>query len=306
MWALKAFIHCADNETKKSCLQELGQDWLLQLISEDKSDNTTPSEDSLEYANEDNDVMMESMDDITQQPHVDQNAQAMDEHNGSARLHLPQPFPPSTQHLDPYHGRTSESDIGCQEQRLEFLRNIIGGFSDTATPANTDMIDFLFKIYGEDHLFKILTDKLRPKPSLQRNDMVANVTVVDAARVSSQIAEPVAYILAHIAASVPRHRQAIMRHAELLKLVLDSLDHSSAELRKGVCHLVNNLTWPDNDDDREAAAEIARELIEMGYLLKLKILRSKSIQNRDDPDFDLDFIERAKTALYQLEHYASL
>jgi hypothetical protein len=102
----------------------------------------------------------------------------------------------------------------------------------------------------------------------------------------------VGYILVHMAASIPRHRQIVISQTELLKLLVPQFNHPSIEVRLALCWLVTNLTWMDDQGDGEACASRADALKKLGFLQKLEML---------EQDPELNVRERAKSALWQMK-----
>jgi hypothetical protein len=188
--------------------------------------------------------------------------------------------------------KARKDDIAVQEQGLDFIRNLIGGAGQGGTSETTEMIDFLFTALGQDRVFEILASKLRPKvinPFNRRSSSSAETRVIPP---QSEIIVAVGYILVHMAASVPRHRQLVIAQTELLKLLVPQFNHPSIEVRLALCWLVTNLTWMDDANDGQACAQRANELKKLGFLTKLELL---------EQDPELNVRERAKSAIWQIK-----
>jgi hypothetical protein len=155
------------------------------------------------------------------------------------------------------------------------------------------MIDFLFNALGQDRVFEILASKLRPRHvnsyTNRRNSSTPEARIVPP---QSEIIIAVGYILVHMAASIPRHRQIVISQTELLKLLVPQFNHPSIEVRLALCWLVTNLTWLDDHGDGEACASRADSLKKLGFLQKLEML---------EQDPELNVRERAKSALWQMK-----
>ena len=155
------------------------------------------------------------------------------------------------------------------------------------------MIDFLFNALGQDRVFEILASKLRPRIvntyNNRRNSLTSEARIVPP---QSEIIIAVGYILVHMAASIPRHRQIVIAQTELLKLLVPQFNHPSIEVRLALCWLVTNLTWMDDQGDGEACASRADALKKLGFLQKLEML---------EQDPELNVRERAKSALWQMK-----
>ncbi|CAK7202923.1 hypothetical protein SEUCBS139899_005650 [Sporothrix eucalyptigena] len=190
----------------------------------------------------------------------------------------------------------------------------------------TEMIDYLFSEIGQDRLFQILLSKLKPRArpvssrlsSTRRRAAASSSsgTSGSAATVSSstvvpgspssetitaftrlqppraKIIEAVVFILVHISASVPRHRQVVISQTELLKSLVGQFSSRDKGVRVALCHLVTNLTWQDDSADTQLAAARSMELKRLGLLSQLEAMQF------EDPE--LDVREQAKMAVHQM------
>lgn len=177
-------------------------------------------------------------------------------------------------------------DLAIQEQGLDFIRNLICG------SGAAEMIDYMFRELGQEKLFEMLAAKLRSRilTALGRDRRLAE-------NGSRQIAPPteiiisVSYIIVHIAAGSPRHRQLLIGQSELLKLLVPLFSHPHKEVRICCAWLVINLTWVDDHSDNQHCKSRAHELRKLGISEKLEAMKS-------DPETDVR--ERAKTAIHQM------
>lgn len=300
VWALKHFVHAVSNDMKRQCLEELGQGWLVQLICNDTEDEALGSA----KAGDDTAAPQSNGDGVDED--VD-----MDDDQGTAALGVSYARPSSR------HGGTRsklvqqaearlallreaetnparkarKDDIAVQEQGLDFIRNLIGGAGPGGTTETTEMIDFLFNALGQDRVFEILASKLRPKVlnPFGRRGSSAETRVIPP---QSEIITAVGYILVHMAASVPRHRQLVIAQTDLLKLLVQQFGHPSIEVRLALCYLVTNLTWRDDSNDSQACAQRANELKKLRFLAKLELL---------EHDPELNVRQLAKSALWQMK-----
>lgn len=291
---------------KRQCLEELGQGWLVQLICNDTEDealvNSRAGEEMATAQN--GDAVDEDVD--------------MDDDQGGSALGA-NTVRPSSQHSGTRSKsvqqaearlallRDSETnparkarkdDVAVQEQGLDFIRNLIGGAGQGSTTETTEMIDFLFNALGQDRVFEILASKLRPKvvnPFGRRSSSSAVETRVIPPQ--SEIITAVGYILVHMAASIPRHRQLVIAQTDLLKLLVQQFGHPSIEVRLALCYLVTNLTWRDDSNDSQACAQRASELKKLRFLAKLELL---------EHDPELNVRQLAKTALFQMKQNYSV
>jgi armadillo repeat-containing protein 8 len=312
---LKHYVQSASNDVKKLCLDELGQGWLVQLICDDTEDEALstarskpgalsihgdPDEDvPMDQFEEDDDTRMtdcisalghsynsfETMQSFGGSGH--ENSRGLASLQASARLAVLRDL-----ETNPVR-RARKDDIAVQEQGLDFIRNLIGSCNHSGTSESSEMIDFLMNALGQDQIFEILASKLRPKvinPFNKRSSASNGETRVIPPQ--AEIITSVEYILVHMAASVPRHRQLIIAQTELLKLLLPQSSHANKEVRLALCWLVINLTWLDDGHDSQACAARIQELKKLGFLSKLENL---------EHDCDLDVQERAKTAVCQMK-----
>ncbi len=203
--------------------------------------------------------------------------------------------------LNPVRKARSD-DLAIQEQGLNFIRNLIGpgesGSSIDTVQATEEMIDHLFGELQAERLFGILASKLDRKvlnPFSRRFSAGQSSQVLYP---QTKIIEAVVYILVHISASVPRHRQLVISQKELLKALMSHFNSKDKEVRVALCHLASNLTWRDDNTDTKGALDRAAELKRLGLYNKLEALE------RDDSE--LDVRERAKSAIFQISqaHYS--
>ncbi|KAL5352673.1 hypothetical protein ACLOAV_002621 [Pseudogymnoascus australis] len=316
LWALKHLVQSAGNDIKMACVEELGQGWLVQLICEDTEDDAAyTSSTRSTVVDQDNDVHMNYSDDEDYKQKMADNATGVNSANKSPGFgqkflesERSKAISGSTSQLVNsrfaalHKGELSpgkkarENDTAVQEQGLDLIRNLIGAYNSTGPAENSDMIDFLFHSFGQDQIFEILASKLRPKvinPFSKRGSDNGNgngeTRIVPP---QPEIITSVEYILANVAASVPRHRQQVVAQTELLKLVLEQSSHPDKEVRLALCWLVINLTWVEDDQDTVTRTQRVRELTNLGFLAKMEVL---------ERDCDLDVRDRAKTALWQMK-----
>jgi hypothetical protein len=315
LWALKHLVQSAGNDVKKTCLEELGQGWLVQLICDDTEDEayyaSTSRSTAFISSDPNQDVQMDHADDsyrlASNTTRADVFSNATDFNHSLSESRNIGSFrssnfstdirSPTLRELETNSGRHArKDDIAVQEQGLDFIRNLIGGYNNVGTAETSEMIDFLFNALGQDQMFEILASKLRPKVLNPFNKhRSANTASNRETRVlppQPEIIAAVEYILVHIAASVPRHRQLVIAQTELLRLLLPQFSHPNKEVRLALCWLVINLTWVDDTHDNLSCTQRALELKRLGFLTKLEAL---------EQDCELDVRERAKTAVWQMK-----
>lgn len=302
LWALKHWVDGASIAAKKQCIEELTPGWLVRLIKDDTEDDAlyqrTAKYEKQPAGDLDDDVEM---------------AQASDDNRASVPSSILQASTvPSTartprlrqaeekvaelrdMELSPVR-KVRDDDLAIQEQGLRFLQNLIGHVHSATDSArdHAEMIDYLFTELGPDRFFEILHSKLQLKvlhPFGRRyasNRQDSRVLYPQARIVSA-----VVYILVHMAASVPRHRQVLISQTRLLTDLGKQFHSKDKEVRVALCHLMTNLTWRDDPDDEDSGRQRAGELKKLGLVTKLETLESD--------DTELDVRERAKAAIWQI------
>lgn len=307
LWALKHLVVSADNDVKKLCLEELGEGWLIQIISEDTQavtetplmwhgdsawsasgfddEATNENGDYSRFEDEDDSKMADSIGALGQKQAEGNKGDSGISLPAQARLRLA-----ALRDLESNPAqRQRRDDIEVQEQGLEFIRNLIG-HERGASSETSEMIDYLFNALGRDRIFSILAGKLRPREYSPYSRSGEQRIIPP----QPEIVAAVGYILVHMAASIPRHRQQVIAQTDLLQLVVQQYNHSNREVRVALCWLVINLTWMDDTPDGSACAHRAQELKKLGFLSRVENLMN-------DPD--LDVRERAKTAVYQMKQH---
>ncbi|KAG4416152.1 hypothetical protein IFR04_010734 [Cadophora malorum] len=294
VWSLKHFVHGVSNDMKRQCLEEIGPGWLVQLICDDTEDEALLNSrgrvdrDGPRSNEMDEDVVMDQFEE-----QVDKAFGRINSRPSSRSKSIQQAEARLAALRDAETNparRARKDDIAVQEQGLDFIRNLIGGAGQGGTAETTEMIDFLFNALGQDRVFEILASKLKPKminpynrgsPNSERKILPPQAEIIVA----------VGYILVHMAASVPRHRQIVIAQTDLLKLLVPQFNHPNIEVRLALCWLVSNLTWMDDQNDGQACAQRANELKKLGFLSKIEML---------EQDPELNVRERAKSAIWQI------
>ncbi|KAH8122739.1 hypothetical protein ACSS6W_005575 [Trichoderma asperelloides] len=308
LWALKHLVIAVSSDLKRSCLEQLGPDWLVQLICDDGQDavsyNTQPSQPSGDDVDVDVDVDVDE--DMDASPSDEQvrwmfaangNPQKLDA-SRSTKLRQAEDKLASLRENELNSLRRSRNDeVAVQEQGLELIRNLLGlgvGASAESPYDMTEMIDYLFTTIGQDRLFDLLSSKLRAKvlhPFSRRAPTPGQETRL--IHPHAKIIIPVIYILVHIAASTHQHRQLVARQTDLLKLLYQQIGNRDKEVRVAVCHFVINLTGHDDESDVQDWSMRINELKKLGFHTRMEFLKHN--------DRDLDVRERAKAAVYQLD-----
>lgn len=294
LWALKHVTYTSSNDVKIRIIDGLGPDWIKQIITQDPTralakrgletemEGITPvGMGRANSAGEQVDLLNPVEDS------QDQDADMkMTDTVPSSKMSLASFLPDATRRrklalsgdLD-QTTQARQDDIAVQAQTFDLIRNVLCG---TESP---EVIDHLFKHVGQDVLLDALADKLRPRsiPLPHRRDSSSSKTL----HVPTEIVVAVTFIVIHLAASLPRHRDLLMEHRDILHYLMGYFDHSSRDVRAGCVWVIINLTYPDDHTDLEPSRERASKLRSIGVLDRLTSLL-------DDPD--LDVRERTKTA----------
>ncbi|KAL3959843.1 hypothetical protein ACCO45_004960 [Purpureocillium lilacinum] len=268
LWALKHLVDAVGPELKKACLQQLEPGWLVQLICDDTQDTAVYNSRLKEAAGDDFD------EDMDMQP-LDEPLRWLYGSNGSIR------------ELD----ASRSTKLRQAEDKLSAIRE---AELNPMRRARNDDIAIQEQELGQDRLFEILASKLRSRmlhPFSRRTSTSGREQRV--LHPQAKIIVAVIYILVHMAASIPRHRQLVIAQTELLKLLAQQASSKDREVRVALCHLVINLTWQEDDAEAQQCAARAAELKRLGFHSKMESLK---LQDRD-----LDVRERAKTAAWQIE-----
>ncbi|ROW03805.1 hypothetical protein VMCG_05460 [Cytospora schulzeri] len=299
LWALKHWVLGVGVEAKKECLEELRAGWLVQLICDDKEDEALYARTA---KNDNEDVEMDqtgeesrrSVSSLLRDPST--TASSGDQARTPRLRHAQQKVAALREtELNPTR-KVRDDDLAVQEQGLNFVRNLIGPMASATDSAreHADMIDHLFSVLGQDRFFEIMHSKLQLKylhPFGRRSSSHRDSRVLYP---QARIVAAVVYILVHMAASVPRHRQILISQTKLLTDLGKQFQSKDKEVRVALCHLITNLTWRDDPDDEDSSRQRAGELRKLGLLNKLQTLE------RDDGE--LDVRERAKAAIWQIDN----
>ncbi|KAG5925941.1 hypothetical protein E4U42_003794 [Claviceps africana] len=307
LWALKHFVDAVGPDLKRACLERLGPDWLVHLITDDSPEATFSTAGFMAKEGADDDLD----EDMDMQASSDERLRWLYGHNGqvqqldaspSSRLRQIEDRLTSVRDDEVNPSRKARNDdAAIQEQGLDFIRNFIGraepGISSEVPCETTEMIDHLFSEIGQDRLFEILSSKLRTRVlhPFSRRDRAAGNRETRLLHPPAKIVVAVICILVHMAASIQRHRQLVIAQSELLKLLVMQANSRDRGVRSALCHLVINLTWQDDENEAPACSQRAHELKRLGFHAKMDHLKQQ--------DRDLDVRERAKTAAWQIEQY---
>lgn len=258
LFALKALVNNSTNRLKRQVVDELGPNWIKQLIATDPHD--VPADEVIGLVPRDyrKGSMVRICSDDAQMEEAD-NATDLD-----------------AQDLE-YTHHTLQQDLDIQAELLAFLRNLT-----TGQDAN-DIVSYLLEHTGVDDLLHILLDRLQ---SLSSRSMTRKLST--ASSPPPETVEHSLYILAHLCAADQKYRSTICFSTVLMKQVA-SLLQSSPLLRCAACWLIINLIYPTQTDGFDGTATRARELEKLGIVSQLRRMES------NDPSPDV--VERVKTAL---------
>ena len=331
LWALKHVVMNNSREVKIQTLEELGVGWLVSAIQGRQHDSmdvsgtggvTVNSGSGLSAPNaagEQVDLLNPSDMDVDDPPSLDggvdddEDGEVMfDEasmtHYKASHLRstihhsgaLEQTSFDSQQYLASIKDleqnvtlRTRQNNIACQEQALDFVRNLLAG-EDCAY-----MIEHLRTQIGTAQFFTMLTDKLSPISS-QAQPRGANAKLVYG---DSNLILATVHIITHLANGSPQQKQLVIAQKHLLSSWLPHFSHPDRRIRLQSLWAVNSLTWVEDDRDRPNARTRVRELRNVrgpgetgsgsgGIIGAVERLRS---------DTELDVRERVKSAMRQVE-----
>ena len=314
LWALKHLVLNAPRDQKIEALEELGPGWLVQAISGEQRGETqsnTPigmstsnaageqvdllnATDSPEMDVDVSDTEQTQEDDEDGELQFDQNGTPFHSSglrstlkNNTASLSKLKTLRESEQN-PAVQAQQDDNDI--QEQALDFVRNLINGDD------GTNMIDHLNAVIGSQRLFDLLLAKLEPtSPPRSGSNLSAQRTSPQQTRSQYQhprIINATIHVLNHIAAASPRHKQLLTAQKALLKAWVPHFTSHDRGIRVISAWTVINLTWVDDQSERDDARGRAQELRVLGIEDKIKSLAN-------DPE--LDVRERVKTAIRQFE-----
>lgn len=289
LWALKHLILDAEGGVKRKCFEGLGMDWFVKVINGDVQGEELGEDDEMGEGEEEDGVMEDSIGDlkrldggrVTDEEYYD----APEERTRPKYRKLP---PKAAAVMAQLERREPEEltmkrkqSIAMQEQGLDFIRNF------TCNKDRTQMIDLLFDSMGKDRLFEMLEEKLRPRTVKKRT---GGGTILELP--PGEVVNSIVFILVHVAAGAPSHRQILIQRTELLRLLSSLWNHRLPNVRIGLAWAVINLTWIEESEDVEEGRSRTRELIRLGF--------DKSLE-RMLQDSEQDVRERVKTARYQME-----
>jgi armadillo repeat-containing protein 8 len=315
VWALKHLVHSAPSQLKKRCVRELGPGWLKQIIcngADDDSHDTHRNFNDLgtHLGMGTPNASGEQVDLLNSMEISNQDTS----YNGGDEMHMTDSVGPLSRHerfrgrfstgyetqsrssdlytdrKDDEHGyavQAAKDDLAVQEQGLGLVSNLICG------PDGSDMVDYLFTELGQDKLFGMLTNLLKPKTvdSFNSRDRRSGGVPTMQVPPPTEIVMGVCFILVHLAGSQPKHRQLLIAQTELLRLMVPLFTHPHCSVRVTCVWTVINLTWIDDASDKLQSRNRAHELRKLGILSKLQELEN---------DQELDVKERTKVAVCQM------
>ncbi|OJJ35671.1 hypothetical protein ASPWEDRAFT_51655 [Aspergillus wentii DTO 134E9] len=298
LWALKHVTYNSTNDIKFRIVDSLGPGWIKQIIMQDPTtalarrgvneETDTSTAVGMGRANSAGE-RVDLLNPVEDSQELDEDSKMTDS-MPSSKVSLEMFLPDTTRRrklaLNGDLDQTTQArqdDIAVQEQIFDLLRNIICG------PGSSEMVDYLFKEIGEDDILEALADKLRPRTIHlpHRRDSPSG----RALHAPTEILIAVTFVIIHLAASLPRYRQLLMAHRDLLCSLMGYFNHSHRDVRVNCVWVVINLTYADSQSDKEACRERAMKLRSIGVLDRLSSLE-------DDPD--LDVRERKRTAEFQI------
>ncbi|KAL8683957.1 MAG: hypothetical protein Q9186_000168 [Xanthomendoza sp. 1 TL-2023] len=308
VWALAHLVSSAPKLLRKSCLSNLGPEWLLQICNDgddcarpfggarsdrEASISTPLAMGTPNAAGEQVDLLNatdgseEGRQGAKQDDDDDSNMIEAGAPDQGGHSSPPKVAPHQVETTITRHGRADE--LAMQIQGLSFIRNLICG-GDAA-----EMIDYLFEQLGQERLFEMLIGKLRPRlVNAFNRERRSTEKGVRQTQPQSEIVTTVLYIIVHMAAGSPRQRQVVVSQPELMKLIISLFSHSGSPIRVACVWVVINLTIVDDQSDYASCKQRIQQLKRLGLMEKLKLLES---------DVEMDVRERLKTVMYQLSYF---
>jgi len=300
LWTLKHAMLHAPREKKIEIVDELGSGFLVQAMSGEQRTGaaanvalgmSTPNAagEQVDLLNAPNspamDIDDEFVDDTTAGEGQDDGEVLREAYGASNMRSMGKPDKQALVNLlnmkereQNVHLQARQQDYMVQEQALDIVRNLIMG-DDSA-----DMIDHINASIGLQRIFEIVEAKLvggHPR----------NTAPVPTAVVASTI-----HIINHLAAANAKYKQTLIAQKPILRAWVPLFGHPSRDVRIMCVWTVINLTWVEDQSDREDARKRAQELRTLGIDEKIRQLAS-------DPE--LDVRERVKVAQHQLEELES-
>lgn len=312
LWALKHIVLNAPKSMKIEALDELGPGWLVQAISgEQRSDNSGGASIAMGTANAAGEQV-----DLLNAPNspdmdvdVSDEEEAVDDDDDGDELY----DQGTTYHASGLRStlrinsptmirmrmlreneqnpqvQAQQEDCDIREQALDFIRNLINGPEESAA-----MIDHLNAAIGLQRIFELVHAKLEapvttPKPSALRTTPQVTARSLEH---GPRIILSAIHIINHISAASSRHKQLLIAQRSLLKAWLPHFSSLERQIRVISVWTVINLTWVEDQSDREDARRRAQELRAVGIEDKVRQLAN---------DGELDVRERTKTAIRQLD-----
>ena len=182
--------------------------------------------------------------------------------------------------------RAQRDDIAVQEQGLDFIRNMLNG-DDCAY-----MLEHLLNQVGMTQLFAMLTEKLAPLNSQQSSTRNSNGNTTRTIYCPNELILSTIHVITHIANGSPQQKQLLIAQKPLLSAWLPHFHHPDPRVRCISVWAVNSLTWIEDEHDRPAAQQRARELRNVGITGAVEGLRG---------DSDMDVRERVRVAVRQID-----
>lgn len=292
LWALKHVAYNSANDVKVKIIEALGSEWLKEIIMQDPT--IALAKRGLEEMENGALVGMGRANSAGEQ--VDLLNPVEDVQERDEDFKMTDTMPPSKMSLDMFlpdatrrrrlalNGDLDQStqarqdDIVVQEQTFDLLRNVVCG------PGSTEMIDYLFQEIGQEEILDALADKLRSRSIQLPRRPESGSRIL---QVPTEILVSVTFLIIHLAAGLPRHRRVLVEHPDLLRLLMAYFSHPHRDVRTNCVWVVINLTYEDDQSDRDGCRDRASKLRSIGVMDRLGRLA-------DDPDIDVR--ERTKTA----------
>lgn len=214
LFALKAFINLCSNNLKKLVVEELGINWIRDLMATDP--HSVPNGEVIGLVEKDH-----------RKGSVVNKSEDTDMHDAESME--------PEEDIKRYNRHTPEQDLEILAELLGFLRNLTTGEQPSA------IIDFVLGEIGHDEFMQMIVDRLKG---------ISN----GYPRLSAKIVENCIYILAHLAIADARYRSLVADNLILMKQVNTFLGHTESSIRRACCWLIIGVVYSTNESYSAAAS----------------------------------------------------
>ncbi|KAJ5090336.1 Armadillo [Penicillium argentinense] len=308
LWALKHLVYNTANDIKITVVEKLGPRWMLQriappdegepdnrLLDEEMEQDTSVAMGGANSAGEHVDILnpTEEWNHFFYSVSLELVSYKFDYNTDPGAKH--KRFPPALRRRSrliswgviEQNDQAARDQDAVREQTFDLIRNMICG------EGAAEMIDYLFRDIGQDALLDTINESLKVRvfERFPINPQNPVHTINARATAHTELITAVTAVIVHLAAGLPRHRQLVVWHKDIMRSVIALLSHSHQKVRLNGVWVVINLLYAEDQNDNEGCRARAARLKELRVLPQLEKL---------EKDKDLDVRERTKTALHWL------